>query len=136
MKPVTAHARDFSYLFAAKGARVPGYMRRKVPNPVLGDGAKCRLVDAVHFRSVAEADGARTFSSQQEQAVQDQAARKVCNGTPACPVRQRCLLWALQYGSTGVAGGVVVTPSMVSRYRQGRKLAARRRAERSATEAS
>jgi hypothetical protein len=104
-------------------------MHRVTPDRTLLAGAKCRPVDALHFEARTRGDSASERTSNGEQGIKDQAARKVCNGTPSCPVRARCLLWALQSGTTGVAGGVVVTQATVLQYKKARKTAVTRKAQ-------
>jgi hypothetical protein len=124
----------YSYLFQTRGARVPGYMNGGWPSRKLIEQAKCRLGNSGAFTSRSSI--AYTRAQELQQQADDQVARKICNGTPACPVRQRCLLWALQSGTLGVAGGTIVTNSMIMRYRRGRKTARLRREARRATEAT
>lgn len=124
----------YSYLFRAPGTRAPGYMNGGWPSRKLTEQAKCGLGDSTSFTSRSSI--AYTRAQELKQQADDQIARKICNGTPACPVRQRCLLWALQNGTLGVAGGTIVTNSMIMRYRRGRKTARLRREARRATEAT
>lgn len=131
--PVAKRPFDSLFPTGVKGThmRVPGYMFKPVPGRKLLEGAKCRPSDALHFvaRTKNEDDDAYVRTTNGEQGIKDQAARKVCNGTPSCPVRARCLLWALQSGTTGVAGGVVVTQATLLQFRKARRSAVTRRAQ-------
>lgn len=130
--PVAKRPFDSLFPTGVKGThmRVPGYMMKPVPGRKLLEGAKCRPSDALHFVARTKNDDdvyERTTNG--EQGTRDQAARKVCNGTPPCPVRARCLLWALQSRTTGVAGGIVVTQATLGQYKRAKKTAVVRKAE-------
>lgn len=59
----------------------------------------------------------RSPTEKMEHQYQIAKATRICNGAPGyddpCPAREVCLLWALNVGSTGIFGGVVVTPKMI-----------------------
>jgi len=107
--PVSRTPIDFANLFISpkpRRGKIPLYVLVGVPPPTLLDEAACGLDTAVLFDKETDAVT---------------RAQQVCNGLPgkpSCPVREQCLLWALENEQTGsVWGGRLITPKLVREYR-------------------
>lgn len=98
------------------GARPPGWLRRPAPPAQLRD-APCRKRPDL-FGPIPETGRIKRPPAEREEITyQITRARRLCNGVPGydtpCPFQMQCLSWALQAKERVVAGGVVVTRTMI-----------------------